>query len=170
MFAFIGNFLWFVLGGVIGFLMWVALGCLFAITIIGFPFAIAAWRISVVAAFPFGKELVDARSFGEKRVFGTGFMNFLWILLAGLWLAIFHVLVAIVCFLSFILIFPVFFGLAHVKLAQASFAPLGKRILYTADVIAQKEQINREIEEMTIDPYRNPENPTTPAPSQLQYY
>ncbi|NLD38744.1 MAG: hypothetical protein GX654_17930 [Desulfatiglans sp.] len=31
------------------------------------------------------------------------------------------------CFLSFILIFSVFFGIAHFKLVKVCFSPLGKR-------------------------------------------
>jgi uncharacterized membrane protein YccF (DUF307 family) len=126
--AFFGNLLWFVFGG--GFFAWVTwmfLGLLLCCTVVGIPFGMAAFRIAGFAAFPFGRELVDAQLLGEKRICGTGLANVLWIILAGLWLAIAHVLVAISCFLAFILVFPVFFGFAHVKLAGVCFAPLGKR-------------------------------------------
>ena len=126
--AFVGNLLWFVFGG--GFFAWVAwilLGLLLCCTVVGIPFGMAAFRIAGFAAFPFGRELVDAQLLGEKRIYGTGLANFLWVILAGLWLAIAHVLVGISCFLAFVLVFPVFFGLAHFKLAGVCFAPLGKR-------------------------------------------
>ncbi|HQL50489.1 MAG TPA: YccF domain-containing protein [Kiritimatiellia bacterium] len=126
--AFFGNLLWFVFGG--GFFAWVTwmfLGLLLCCTVVGIPFGMAAFRIAGFAAFPFGRELVDAQLLGEKRICGTGLANVLWIILAGLWLAIAHVLAAISCFLAFILVFPVFFGFAHVKLAGVCFAPLGKR-------------------------------------------
>lgn len=126
--AFFGNLLWFVFGG--GFFAWVTwmlLGLLLCCTVVGIPFGMAAFRIAGFAAFPFGRELVDAQLLGEKRICGTGLANVLWIILAGLWLAIAHVLAAISCFLTFILVFPVFFGFAHVKLAGVCFAPLGKR-------------------------------------------
>ncbi len=126
--AFIGNLLWFVFGG--GFFAWVAwmlLGLLLCCTVVGIPFGMAAFRIAGFAAFPFGRELVDAQLLGEKRIYGTGLANFLWVILAGLWLAIAHVLAGISCFLAFILVFPVFFGIAHFKLAGVCFAPLGKR-------------------------------------------
>ncbi|HPO37200.1 MAG TPA: YccF domain-containing protein [Kiritimatiellia bacterium] len=103
------------------------LGLLLCCTVVGIPFGMAAFRIAGFAAFPFGRELVDAQLLGEKRICGTGLANVLWIILAGLWLAIAHVLAAISCFLAFILVFPVFFGFAHVKLAGVCFAPLGKR-------------------------------------------
>jgi uncharacterized membrane protein YccF (DUF307 family) len=107
----------------------VALGLLLCITVIGIPFGIAAFRIARVAAFPFGCEIVDARLVGEARIVGTGLANVLWIILAGLWLAIFHVLAAISCFLAFFLVFPIFFGLAHLRLVEVCFAPLGRRVI-----------------------------------------
>lgn len=125
---FLGNLLWFIFGG--GFfacLGWFLLGLLLCCTIIGIPFGIAAFRIAGFVAFPFGKELVDVRLIGEERIIGTGLANFLWIILAGLWLAIGHMLAGIGCFMAFFLIFPIFFGMAHFKLAIVCFAPLGKK-------------------------------------------
>jgi uncharacterized membrane protein YccF (DUF307 family) len=54
----IGNVLWFIFAG-----LWLALGhlvsaLLFAITIIGIPFAIASLRLAEAALFPFGREVV----------------------------------------------------------------------------------------------------------------
>jgi len=126
--AFVGNLLWFIFGGgFFAWLGWLLLGLLLCCTVVGIPFGMAAFRIAGFAAFPFGKELVDAQLIGEKRIAGTGFANFLWVILAGLWLAIAHVLAGISCFLAFVLVFPIFFGIAHFKLAGVCFAPLGKR-------------------------------------------
>jgi len=126
--VFVGNLLWFIFGGgLIACLSWFLLGLLLCCTVVGIPFGMAAFRIAGFAAFPFGKELVDARLLGEKRIVGTSLANFLWIILAGLWLAIEHVLAGIACFLAFFLVFPIFFGMAHFKLAGVCFAPLGKR-------------------------------------------
>ena len=123
--AFVGNVLWFVFGGgIIAWFFWFMSGILLAVTIVGLPFAIAAFRIAGFAAFPFGKELVDARLVGEERILGTGLANFLWIILAGVWLAISHALAGISCCLTII---GIPFGIAHFKLAMVSFAPLGKR-------------------------------------------
>jgi uncharacterized membrane protein YccF (DUF307 family) len=126
--VFVGNLLWFIFGGgLFSCLGWLLFGLLLCCTVVGIPFGMAAFRIAGFAAFPFGRELVDARLLGEKRITGTSFANFLWIILAGLWLAIGHVLAGIGCFLAFFLVFPIFFGLAHFKLAGVCFAPLGKR-------------------------------------------
>ena len=123
--AFVGNLLWFVFGGgIIAWLLWIMLGLLLSITIIGIPFAMAAFRISRFAAFPFGKELIDCRLIGEKRIAGTSFVNVLWVIFAGLWLAIYHAFTGIGCCLTII---GIPFGLAHFKLAGVCFAPLGKK-------------------------------------------
>ena len=98
----------------------------------GIPFGVAAFRIAGFAAFPFGKELVDARFVGEQRIAGSSLANFLWIVLAGIWLAVAHALAGICCFFAFFLVFPIFFGIAHFKLAKACFAPLGKRTVSSA--------------------------------------
>lgn len=127
--AFVGNLLWFVFGGgIVAWLMWLLTAAVFAVTVIGIPFAKAAYRISVFSAFPFGRELIDGRLLGKKRVAGTGVVNFLWCVLAGLWLAIFHAVAGVICILTII---GIPFGLAHFKLAQVAFAPLGKVIVST---------------------------------------
>ena len=125
----LGNILWFVFGGgIIAGLSWLLWGVVLALTVVGIPFAFAAFRIAGFAFWPFGRELVDARSVGEERIVGTGLMNLLWIVLAGIWLAIAHVISGVVLCLTLI---GIPFGLAHFKLARVSFAPLGKRVVST---------------------------------------
>ena len=125
----LGNILWFIFGGgFVAWLAWLFTSLVLAITVVGFPFAVAAFRISSFAAFPFGKNLVDARAVGGTRVVGTGLANFLWILFAGIWLTIGHVVAGVSYCLTII---GIPFGLAHFKLAGVSFAPLGKRIVAT---------------------------------------
>ena len=125
----LGNILWFVFGGgIIAGLSWLLVGLVLAITVVGIPFAVAAFRIAGFAAFPFGRELVDARMVGEERIFGTGLANLLWIVLAGVWLTIGHVILGVFLCLTLI---GIPFGLAHFKLASVSFAPLGKRVVPT---------------------------------------
>ncbi len=117
----VGNLLWFVLGG--GFLAWLGwllTGALLAITIVGLPFSFAAFRIASFAAFPFGKQLVDASVVGETAVAGAGIANILWILLAGIWLTLGHIAAGVSLCVSIV---GIPFGLAHFKLAAISFAP-----------------------------------------------
>jgi uncharacterized membrane protein YccF (DUF307 family) len=122
------NILWFIFGGgFIAWLMWILTGGLLFITVVGIPFAWAAFRIAGFAAFPFGKDLVDARDVGDERLIGTGLANFLWIILAGIWLAISHILAGASLCLTII---GIPFGFAHFRLALVCFAPLGKRVVY----------------------------------------
>ena len=126
--ALILNILWFVFGGgCVAWLLWILTGGLLFITVVGIPFGWAAFRIAGFAAFPFGKDLVDARVVGEERVAGTGLANFLWIILAGIWLAISHILAGASLCLTII---GIPFGFAHFRLAMVCFAPLGKRVVH----------------------------------------
>jgi uncharacterized membrane protein YccF (DUF307 family) len=131
--AAIGNLIWFLfLGGLFMGLAWILLGVLLCCTVVGLPFGIAAFRIAGFAFLPFGKELIDARLLGESRIPGTTIANVLWIVLAGIWLAIGHIVAGLGCFLSCVLILPLLlgapaWGVAHFNLAAISFAPLGMR-------------------------------------------
>lgn len=120
------NLVWFVCGGFLSWIGWMAAGVLLACTVIGLPWAFAAFRIAPFAAWPFGRTLVDARAVGEDRVTGTGVANVLWIVFAGLWLSLGHILAGAALCLTII---GIPFGLAHFKIAQVSWAPLGKRIV-----------------------------------------
>ncbi len=99
--TFLINLLWFVLGGFLAWCGWMLGGVLLAISIVGLPWAFAAFRIAGFAAWPFGRQLVDA-----------------------LWIA--HVIAGVGLCLTVI---GIPFGLAHFKLAAVSFAPLGKRVV-----------------------------------------
>jgi len=126
--ALILNILWFIFGGgFVAWLLWIFTGALLFMTVVGIPFGWAAFRIAGFAAFPFGKDLVDARVVGEDRLAGTGLANFLWIILAGIWLAISHILAGASLCLTII---GIPFGFAHFRLAMVCFAPLGKRVVY----------------------------------------
>lgn len=120
------NSIWFIFGGgLVAWLAWMALGLLLALTVVGIPFAYAAFRIAGFAAFPFGRTLVDVREFGESPIVGTGLANLLWIVFAGIWLWIAHVCAGI-AYCCTIIGIP--FGFAHFRLAAVCFAPLGKRV------------------------------------------
>jgi uncharacterized membrane protein YccF (DUF307 family) len=119
------NLIWLVLGGI-----WLALGyfvagiicCLLIVTI---PFGIASFRIGAYALWPFGREVVDR---GGRTYFLSTLGNIIWVVVAGIWMAIGHVLTAIPMFLSIIGI-PL--GIANIKLIPVSLMPLGKEIVAT---------------------------------------
>lgn len=121
--AIILNVIWLLFGGI-----WLALGyflagivcCLLIVTI---PFGIASFRIASYALWPFGRTIVDRG--GRTGAFST-IGNVIWILVAGLWIAIGHVVTAIPMFVSIIGI-PL--GIANLKLIPVSLVPLGKEIV-----------------------------------------
>lgn len=120
--AFIGNLLWFVLGGVWLGLAWIVSGLLCCCTVIGIPFGVACFRIAGFAFCPFGKKLVPSANAGVC----TALLNFVWIIFAGFWLALLSAIAGIFWCCTIIGI-PL--GIACFNIAQASFAPLGKVVV-----------------------------------------
>jgi len=121
-----GNLIWFVFAGFIMGLVWWVAAVLTAITIVGIPFAIAAFRIGTLSFWPFGREVADGPPGGGSRRVFVLLGNIIWILLGGLWLAIGHLFWAL---LFAITIIGLPFAIQHVKLAQLSLMPFGKAIL-----------------------------------------
>ena len=123
--AVIGNVIWIVWGsGIVCFVFWCLAGVLAAITIVGLPFAFAAFRIAGFSLIPFGRRLAEAEEIGDRRIPGTSLASILWIVLAGWWLSLLHFLWGV---FHCITIIGIPFGLAHFKLASICLSPLGKR-------------------------------------------
>ena len=120
------NILWLVLCG-----LWLAIGYVIAgivmcILIITIPFGIASFRLAAFTLWPFGRTLVPKPDAGAGSFLG----NIVWFLLAGVWMAIAHIVTGIALCLTIIGI-PL--GIADFKLAAAAIAPLGKDIVATYD-------------------------------------
>ena len=115
------NLLWFILGGWISGTLWILAGCLFAITIIGIPWVPAAFRIAGFSYWPFGRVIAE-RDSGA----GSTLLNILWLVLAGWWLALHHIVLAVGLALSII---GIPFAWQHVKLAMLSLVPVGKDVV-----------------------------------------
>jgi uncharacterized membrane protein YccF (DUF307 family) len=132
----IGNLIWLVLGGFWMGLGWWLAGLVMAISIIGLPWARSCFVIGSLCFLPFGREAIDRRELTGREDLGTGTLgtigNVLWFVFAGIWLAIGHVVSAVLCFVTII---GIPFGLAHLKLAGCALAPVGKTIV-DADVAA----------------------------------
>ena len=126
----IGNFLWFILGGVFMGLGWWLAGALAFVSIVGIPWGRACFVIGNFTFFPFGKEAIDREDLSGEKDLGTGGLgvvgNIVWFLLAGWWLAIGHVMSAIACLVTII---GIPFGIQHLKLAGIALAPIGKTIV-----------------------------------------
>ncbi|NFV78514.1 YccF domain-containing protein [Magnetospirillum aberrantis] len=124
------NIIWVVFGGLVMALGWLLAAVIMAVTIIGLPWARACFNIALFALWPFGKEAVSRKVLTGKDDIGTGTLglvgNVVWFLLAGIWLAIGHIMAAITCALTIIGI-PLAVG--HLKLANVALFPVGKTIV-----------------------------------------
>ena len=130
MIRFILNVLWFLFGGFLTGLGWLLAGVILAITIVGLPYAGAAWRIAGFAFWPFGEEIVSREIMTGKEDLGTGpigaLLNVIWFLLAGWWLALSHVLVAVA---EAITIIGIPFAIKDLQLARIALAPIGCEVV-----------------------------------------
>jgi uncharacterized membrane protein YccF (DUF307 family) len=120
--SFLLNILWLICGGLVAALAWVIAAVVMAITIIGLPWSFAALRIALYTLLPFGHEMRTRRDAGVLSTLG----NIVWFVLAGWWLALGHLLLA-VAFALTIIGLP--FAWAHLKLAGASLFPVGTEIV-----------------------------------------
>lgn len=135
----LGNLLWFILGGLFLGLGWYLAGVLMICTIVGIPWARACFVMGGFALWPFGREAIDRRQLTGQADAGTGALgvvgNVLWFVLAGLWLAIGHLVSAVACFVTII---GIPFALQHLKLAGISLAPIGKVVVTAEEAIAAR--------------------------------
>lgn len=134
------NLLWFVLGGVWLGLGWWLAGLLMIVSIIGLPWARSCFVLGTFCFMPFGREAIDRKDLTGRDDMGTGLLgligNVVWFIVAGLWLAIGHVLAAIANFMTII---GIPFGVQHLKLAGCALAPVGKTVV-TKDVAARQRR------------------------------
>ncbi|GAA3088022.1 YccF domain-containing protein [Streptosporangium carneum] len=120
------NVIWLVFAGVWLALGYVVAGVVCCVLIITIPFGIASFRIAAYALWPFGRTVVRDPDAGCLSTVG----NVIWCVVAGIWLAIGHVLTSIPLFLSIVGI-PL--GIANIKLISVSLLPLGARIVDVDD-------------------------------------
>lgn len=124
------NILWFLLGGLQMGLVWWLYGLIAFISIIGIPWGRSCFVIGMLSFWPFGKEAVDREELTSVKDIGTSILgsigNIIWFLLAGLWLAIAHLILAL---LYCITIIGIPFGVQHFKLASLALLPIGKTIV-----------------------------------------
>ena len=124
------NLLWIVCGGLWMAAGWFVAAILMAITIIGLPWTRAAFNIALYTLLPFGHRAVSRAEYTGDEDLGTGPLGFLgnliWLVLAGWWLALGHLLTAA---LLAITVIGIPFAWAHLKLAGIALWPIGKMIV-----------------------------------------
>lgn len=126
----IGNILWFLLGGLCMGLAWWLVGLLAFVSIVGIPWGRACFVIGGFTFWPFGREAVSRRQLTGEDDLGTGPFgvagNVVWLVFFGWWLALGHVVSAV---LDFITIIGIPFGVQHLKLAGLSLFPIGLKVV-----------------------------------------
>lgn len=128
------NVLWLVLGGFWMALGWWLAGVILAVTIIGLPWARSCFVLGAFSLWPFGRMAVPRDRVNGRPDIGTGALgvvgNVVWLVLAGWWLAIGHVMAAIA---NFVTIIGIPFGFQHLKLALIALAPVGQTVVDNDD-------------------------------------
>jgi uncharacterized membrane protein YccF (DUF307 family) len=124
------NIVWILIGGAWMAFGWLVAAIVMAITIIGLPWARAAFNIAVYTLLPFGSRAVRRSELTGQEDMGTGPLgligNIIWFLLAGWWLALGHVLTAAILAITII---GLPFAWAHLKLAGIALWPIGREIV-----------------------------------------
>jgi uncharacterized membrane protein YccF (DUF307 family) len=116
------NILWFLLGGFIVFFAYLLGGILLCLTIIGIPFGIQCFKLSLLGLAPFGREIRETEPPGGAIAV---IMNIIWIILPGLELALLHLLLAAVFAITII---GIPFALQHLKMTRLALLPFGFRV------------------------------------------
>lgn len=121
---FVLNVIWLILCG-----LWMALGYVVAgiicfIFIITIPFSIASFRIAGYVLWPFGRTTRQRLDAGAPSLVG----NVIWLIFAGWWLAIGHLVTSIALAVTIV---GIPFAWANLKLIPVSLMPLGREIVST---------------------------------------
>jgi uncharacterized membrane protein YccF (DUF307 family) len=129
------NLLWIIFGGLWMAVGWIVAAVIMAITIIGLPWARAAFNIAVYTLLPFGQTAVSRADYTGQQDIGTGpfgtLGNIIWLVFAGWWLALGHLFFTVGLALTII---GLPFAWAHLKLAGLALWPVGKMIVPIEEV------------------------------------
>ena len=116
----IGNILWFICGGIISGLSWLAAGILWCITIVGIPIGLQCFKFAGLSFWPFGKEVV----------YGGGAMstiaNLFWLIISGIPLALENLILGFICCITII---GIPFGKQFFKIAKLALTPFGASVI-----------------------------------------
>jgi uncharacterized membrane protein YccF (DUF307 family) len=121
------NLIWLIFGGLwlaLGYFLFGLLGCLLIVTI---PFGVASLRMAKYALWPFGSAVVEKPGAGAGSAIG----NVIWFIVAGVWLAVGHVVTALAQTITIVGI-PV--ALANLKMIPVTCFPFGKEIVPTSSL------------------------------------
>jgi uncharacterized membrane protein YccF (DUF307 family) len=122
-------------------LAWLLAALIMAITIIGLPWARAAYNIASYTLLPFGRVALPRDEVAGREDLGTSPLgtlgNVIWLVLAGWWLALGHIITGVG--LAFTII-GIPFAWAHLKLALLSLWPIGRTIVSIEDAALLRDR------------------------------
>jgi uncharacterized membrane protein YccF (DUF307 family) len=119
----LGNLIWLIFGGLATAIGYFAGGLAMMVTIIGIPFGFQLIKIGSLCLWPFGRTFRIDRGNVPGCLFGL--LNIIWILIAGLWIALLHIVFG---FLLSITIVGIPWGMQHFKLAGFALSPFGRSV------------------------------------------
>ena len=126
------NIVWLVFGGIWLAIGYALAGVLFCVLIVTIPLGVASFRMASYALWPFGRAVVRKPDAGA----GAVVLNVVWIVLAGWWLALGHVVTAVV---QAITIIGIPLAIANLKMIPISLVPYGKQIV-PADTLPAEDR------------------------------
>lgn len=115
----IGNFFWFILGGVVLGLAWAITGLLWCVTIVGIPVGVQCFKFAKLAFFPFGKDIVYGTTFGSLL------LNILWLIFGGFELALTAAAIGLIYCVTIV---GIPFGIQAFKFARLALFPFGAKV------------------------------------------
>lgn len=118
----LGNIVWILLGGFLVFLWYLLGGVVLCLTVVGIPFGIQCFKLSLLALVPFGRRVESTERFSGCL---ATVMNVIWLLVAGLEIALIHLVLAA---LFAITIVGLPFAKQHLKLVNLALMPFGRRV------------------------------------------
>jgi uncharacterized membrane protein YccF (DUF307 family) len=119
----LGNIIWLIFGGFISAIGYIVGGLALCLTIVGIPFGLQCFKLAGFVLWPFGKEVVGTASGGGCLML---FLNIIWIVIGGIWIAVSHLVFGLILFITII---GIPFARQHFKLVEISLMPFGKTVV-----------------------------------------
>jgi uncharacterized membrane protein YccF (DUF307 family) len=131
-------------------------GLLGLILIVTIPLGIQSFKLGNYVLWPFGRTVVMEP--GASVVWSV-IGNVVWLIVVGWWLALFHVVLGVIFFITII---GIPFGIANMKLARLALLPFGATVVTEVPPEAQTIVAVPQLGATTATP---PLPPPTPAPT-----
>jgi len=119
------NLLWLILGGFLIFLEYVLGGLLLCLTIVGIPWGLQCFKLAGIGLWPFGREVREVPT-GAMGGLLRLVLNLLWLVVAGFWIFLTHLGLALSLAITVI---GIPFAIQHLKFSLVALAPFGKEVV-----------------------------------------